>query len=133
MIPEFDQHGYLPIGVHPATLAEIEERFGREPELRRALFDSIRWIVELAVKAGAQRIVINGSYVTDVYEPNDVDCVLLVDDTYPADERSADELEEGLPFLSHQLVSEVVFHEYVETIFATDRECIPKGMVEVIL
>ena len=35
MIPSFDEHGYLPPGIHPATLDEIEARFGRESELRR--------------------------------------------------------------------------------------------------
>ena len=27
MIPEFDEHGYLPAGVHPATLDEVAARF----------------------------------------------------------------------------------------------------------
>jgi hypothetical protein len=29
MIPAFNDNGYLPPGVYPATLAEIEARFGR--------------------------------------------------------------------------------------------------------
>jgi hypothetical protein len=33
MIPPFDEHGYLPPGIHPATLAEIEEWFGKSPEI----------------------------------------------------------------------------------------------------
>jgi hypothetical protein len=28
VIPDFDQDGYLPPGVHPATIDEIAERFG---------------------------------------------------------------------------------------------------------
>jgi hypothetical protein len=35
-------------------------------------------MVNLASRAGVQRIVLNGSFVTDIMEPNDVDCLLLV-------------------------------------------------------
>lgn len=131
MIPEFDENGYLPAGVHPATLAEIEVRFGRESELRRVQFESLRWMVDLAVKAGVLRIIINGSYVTDVYEPNDVDCVLLIDENYPLDELAADELEAGLPFMSFELAFADAFDGIVDSIFATDRNLISKGMIEV--
>ncbi len=40
--------------------------------------ESVRWMLDLAVRPGVERIVLNGSFVTDVMEPNDVDCVLLV-------------------------------------------------------
>ena len=85
MIPPFDDFGFLPPGIHPATLAEIEDRFGRESELRRAQMDSVRWPVDFAVRAGVQRIVLNGSFVTDIIEPNDVDCALLLAPDYPRD------------------------------------------------
>ena len=42
MIPPFDEHGYLPQGVHPATLDEVEYRFGRESEVRRTQMESLR-------------------------------------------------------------------------------------------
>src|SRR5256885_1816290 len=57
MIPPFDDFGVLPPGVHPATLDEIQDRFGRESEVRRAQMESVRWLVDLAVRAGAARIV----------------------------------------------------------------------------
>ena len=44
MIPAFADTGYLPPGVHPATLEEIEARFGRESEVRLAQMESIRWL-----------------------------------------------------------------------------------------
>ena len=66
MIPPFDDSGFLPPGVHPATLKEIEARFGRESELRRVQMESVRWMVDLAIRAGVQRIVLNGSFVTDI-------------------------------------------------------------------
>ena len=78
MIPAFDALSYLPPDIYPATLDEIDARFGRLFELRRVQMESVRWMVELAARAGVERIVLNGSFVTDIPEPNDVDCVLLI-------------------------------------------------------
>jgi hypothetical protein len=64
MIPEWNEDGYLPTGIHPATLDEIAARFGQESELRRAQMDSLRWLVDLARRSGVQRTVVNGSFVT---------------------------------------------------------------------
>lgn len=46
MIPEFNEHGTLPAGVHLATLEEIAARFGRETELRRVQMESLGWLVD---------------------------------------------------------------------------------------
>ena len=85
MIPSFDDTGWLPPGIHPATLAEIEDRFGRQSKLRRVQMESVRWMVDLARRAGVERIVLNGSFVTDIMEPNEVDCLLLIGPGYPKD------------------------------------------------
>jgi len=42
MIPPFDESGFLPPGVHRATLGEVEGRFGRASEIRRVQMDSVR-------------------------------------------------------------------------------------------
>jgi hypothetical protein len=76
MIPAFNDDGYLPPGIHAATLEEIAARFGQEPELRRVQMDSLRWLVNLARGVGVERLVVNGSFVSDKWEPNDI-CVLL--------------------------------------------------------
>lgn len=133
MIPEFDKHGYLPHGIHPATLSEIEQRFGHEPELRRVQFDSIRWMIELAIKAGVLRIIINGSYVTDVFEPNDVDCVLLVEADFPDDKEAERQLREGLPFLDIEMADRPTFDFYCDRFYATDRLNVSKGLIEVLM
>ena len=52
MIPEFSDDGYLPPGIHSATLEEIAARFGLEPELRGVQMESLRWLVELAKRVG---------------------------------------------------------------------------------
>jgi len=48
MIPEFNDNGYLPAGIHSATLDAITARFGLEPELRCVQMDSLRWMIDLA-------------------------------------------------------------------------------------
>jgi len=132
MIPAFDDSGFLPPGIHPATPAEIEARFGRESELRRVQMESVRWMADLAIRAGVQRIVLNGSFVTDIMEPNDVDCVLLIGRGFPADPIAEGELNAGLPLLEMKLVGQADFDDYVNVTFGTNRMGVPKGMIEVI-
>ena len=133
MIPLFDDNGYLPPGVHPATLDEIKDRFGSESELRRVQMESLNWLVELARRAGVARLVINGSFTTNAFEPNDVDCVLLIEDGFPRDADAEAELNGGLPFMAIDLVRQPGFDGLVQKFFATDRQMVAKGMVEVIL
>ncbi len=132
MIPPLDSDGYLPPGIHRATVEEIKARFGHESELRRVLMESLLWLVELARRAGVQRIVVNGSFVTDKLEPNDVDCALLVGVGFPRDETAAADLLSGLPFINMELVDQDAFKHFTEKTFATDRDLVPKGMIEVI-
>ncbi len=133
MIPGFDQNGNLPRGVHRATLAEMADRFAHDSEVRREQMDSLRWLVELAVKAGIERVLVDGSFVTRKKKPNDVDCVLLVGPHYPKDANARQELLERLPFVHIQLVDQAGFEEFVNRIFATDKSRNPRGMIEVIL
>lgn len=133
MIPPFDDFGCLPPGVHPATLDEIIARFGQQSELRRVQMESVQWMVDLAERAGAERIILNGSFVTDIIEPNDVDCLLLIGPGYPDDPTAEEELENGLPFLDIAIVGQEDFGRFVERIFAADRRGVLKGMIEVTL
>jgi len=132
MIPPLNTDGYLPPGIHSATLREIEARFGGDSELRRVQMESLRWLVELAWLAGVKRIIVNGSFVTDKLEPNDVDCVLLVESGFPSDDTAAAELLGGLPFVNMELVDRDAFEHFTQKTFATDRDLVAKGMVEVI-
>ena len=131
MIPPFDDSGWLPPGVHRATLAEIEDRFGHQSELRRVQMESVRWMVDLALRAGVQRIVLNGSFVTDIMEPNDVDCVLLVEPGR-GNRAALRELRKGLPFLDIAVARARAFDEYLRSVFAADRAGTRKGMIEVV-
>jgi hypothetical protein len=98
MLPPLNDNGYLPSGVHPATLGEIEERFGTSSEIRQVQMESLRWLVDLIRSAGVKRLVIDGSFVTEAEEPNDVDCVLLIERDYPRDAEPSYRM--GCPFCS---------------------------------
>jgi hypothetical protein len=132
MIPDFNDIGYLPPGVHVATLDEIAARFGRESEIRRAQMDSVRWLVELARKAEVVRIILNGSFVTDALEPNDVDCALLLSTDFPLDPTATAELVEGLPFVDLHMTEPKEFEIMVEQLYASDRDAVAKGVIEVV-
>ena len=132
--PDFDEHGYLPPGIHPATLEEIEQRFGRESELRRVQMQSLHWLLDVAHRANVKRLIVNGSFVTDAIEPNDVDCLLLVDASFPSSTEEVEaeaELENGLPFLQIDLATQEEFDVMVSRVFGSDRLDVPKGMMEV--
>lgn len=131
VIPELDDSGNLPPGIHRATLAEVEERFGRSTEVRRAEIESLHWLVDLAKRAGIERLIINGSFVTDVFEPNDVDCVLLMAADFPRDLRAAEELDSGIPYMHLQVVYQERFDYLVDRFFAADTRGNRKGVIEV--
>src|SRR5437899_2055028 len=73
--------------MHQAKIEEVLQRFGREPEIRRAQMESLAWLLDAARRAGVLRVIIDGSFVTDAYEPNDADCILLLGADYPKDAR----------------------------------------------
>ena len=133
MIPPFDDNGNLPPGVHPATLEEVEERFGKETELRRVQMQSLRWLVEIARRAGAKKMLVKGSFISEVPEPNDVDCVLWLDPSIAKEESAMDELEQGLTFIQVYVVEMEGYNHFITEFFATDRNNVPKGMLEVAL
>lgn len=133
MIPALDDNGYLPPGIHPATLEEVAARFGSESEVRRVQIESLRWLVDLARQTGVRRLVVNGSFVTDRVEPNDVDCVLLIGPEFPRDSVAEIELLAGLPFINMELAEQDAFQQFTEDFFANDRGLVSKGMIEVML
>lgn len=75
--------------------------------------------------------VVNGSFVTDIPESNDVDCILLAAaDMKPDGSMLADPFVD-LPFISKEVVDQAGFDFFVDRFFVTDREKFPKGMIEV--
>ena len=133
MIPDFDENGYLPPGIHKADLDTMCHRFGMGSEIRRAEAQSLRWLLPLCRSAGIARLIVDGSFITDAVEPNDVDCVLLQGDGYNGTSQPAVELEQGLPFLSLQIVRPAAFDYLATSFFGFDRAGMAKGVLEVML
>lgn len=72
MTPELDGSGFLPPGIHVATLDEVEARFGASAH-RRQLFRGLRAVAEVLRHAGCPALYLDGSFVTGKDLPRDFD------------------------------------------------------------
>lgn len=82
-LPDFNAEGDLPPGIHAATWEEALRRFGGLTEQRRLCTRQLAHVYELAGRTGClKRFVIFGSYVTAKTAPNDVDVILIMDDSF---------------------------------------------------
>lgn len=61
-----------------APEAEVTFRFGASTRRRRRLIMRLRRWIELCRLVGAQRLLIDGSFVTAKPDPDDIDAVVLV-------------------------------------------------------
>jgi hypothetical protein len=80
-IPGFNEHGWLPEGIHNCTVAEAETRFGsfQGSDRRPKLWGRFKEFHREAKACGdILLILINGSFVTSQAEPNDIDLILVV-------------------------------------------------------
>jgi hypothetical protein len=89
-IPEMEESGYLPEGVHEATLEEVRERFGRfqRTDRRPALFAKLSlFVAETRASGLVEAVIVDGSFVTAKDEPSDIDLILVLrpDHDYDAD------------------------------------------------
>src|SRR6266699_1943133 len=79
-LPSFNEHGWLPEGIHDCTLAEAAARLGtfqdsdRRPHLWRRFEDFIR---EAKASGLLEMVLVDGSFVTANPAPNDIDLVLV--------------------------------------------------------
>lgn len=135
MLPDFDEFGNLPPGIHPATIEEIILRFGIGSPERDVEGQELLEFVKWARLAGVRRLIIDGSFVTAKEASNDVDLVILPGPDYPGDQARADGDDDvSWPFL-HVLVAadDEDLRRWVTEDFGTDRLLRSKGVVEVIL
>jgi hypothetical protein len=133
LIPDLNELGYLPPGVHIASLDEVIARFGVGNEQRQAQAESLRWLLPVCRQGGIARMLINGSFVTARDEPMDVDIALLQGPTYSALSDSAAEIRQGFPFLDIKVVNEQDYSFFTHSLFVRDRSRVSKGVIEVIL
>lgn len=84
-LPAFGPDGNLPVGIYPATLREMIERFGTPSPARMLVALRLERIYRMALATGqVARFVVFGSFITAKFEPNDVDVFLLMENTFDA-------------------------------------------------
>lgn len=101
-LPALDPGGYLPPGIHVATLEQVRQRFGlfRDTDRRPRLFQQLADYVELARSAGCiDYLLIDGSFVTAKPAPEDIDLVAVLD---PQHDLSTDLPPDAYNALSHK-------------------------------
>jgi len=139
-IPPLQEDGFLPPGLHPAEMDEIEDRFGRNTPRRQEFCERLRMFVDLAQHCGALRMFVNGSFVTAKAKPGDVDVVIWLGAKYFELLKQADKkairLEEVLdtrePEEAFSVFEEVDWNDWIN-FFSLIREHPNKhkGLVEV--
>jgi hypothetical protein len=72
VIPEFDENGNLPPGVHFCEWEEFVDRFGTS-DLRLRLMRGLQMAMQQLKAAGCRTIYTNGSFVTSKSDPGDFD------------------------------------------------------------
>lgn len=82
VIPDFQEAGLLPPGIHPASWDEFAERFVQfqETDRRIRIGERLKSLYhEIRTSGIVRRLIVAGSYVTGKASPNDFDCVLVLD------------------------------------------------------
>lgn len=134
MLPEFDESGYLPPGIHLCTLEEVVSRFGQGSPEREVETNELVKFVQWARQANVKRLVVDGSYVTAKVSPNDVDIAVLPSEGYSRQSGPIKPMAEQWPFLHVELAAdEADFERWAQRDFGFDRNRNPRGIVEVIL
>jgi hypothetical protein len=93
-IPDFNEHGLLPAGIHDCDFQELEVKFGQNrwvqdphsesrrevlcPQ-RRELCARLEKYLQALRRVGLPvEILVNGSFVTDKPNPNDIDLIVVL-------------------------------------------------------
>lgn len=72
MIPDFDDNGNLPPGIHVVSWEEFSNLFGKTVH-RRRLLQGLKAALDVLAIAGCRTVYIGGSFVTSKQVPNDFD------------------------------------------------------------
>lgn len=134
MLPDLDEHGNLPPGIHRCSIDEVVARFGHGSLDRQLETAELRALVEWAREEGVLRLILGGSYVSDKAAPNDVDAVVLPGADYPRRQQPVRTSAERWPFLHVQVAEdEADLRQWAVVDFGTDRRLNARGVVEIVL
>jgi len=89
-LPSFNKNGILPRGVYECQFSEAKNLLVRN-EKRKSLWDKfeqfLNWIRPMNF---FEYVYIDGSYITDKEEPNDIDIVLEINNSFSSEISSVD-------------------------------------------
>jgi len=137
MIPRFDKNGYLPRGIHKATLYAVGKRFGIGSQQRKEIFKGVISVTRLLRKhkPNIKRFLLNGSYVTFKEVPEDFDCIVILRESFDFKSPEAKKLQHSKKlFNGHVLFvmeKDASESEQLIDFFGHDRDGKAKGIVEV--
>lgn len=133
-LPALRADGTLPPGVHTATLDEVFAAFPAATPPRQALNAALANCVSTVKHLHlADRIALDGSYITREPAPADVDMIVLTPGIYQmaGEQRFA---AEGIDttLLDIQFAHDVAAFQGWLAFFATGRNNVPKGIVALV-
>ncbi|XZN95991.1 MAG: DUF6932 family protein [Microcoleus sp.] len=114
VIPEFDENGNLPPGVHFCEWEEFNERFGTNFK-RENMIRGLKLAMTQLKAAGCRTIYINGSFVTSKPDPNDFDAC------YDGETLDMDDLRVNAPRLFNHHDRDAQKAKYRGEIFPSDQ------------
>lgn len=140
-IPEL-QNGLLPIGVHDCTFNEVADRFGSGFRRHSLTSKLAEYLQEAKLTTLIVWVGIDGSYVTDKPDPNDIDLVVALRSGFNLSETirpfeyniiSKKQLKKFYPF--DALVAPVDSEQIVShlTFFQSTRDKQPKGILRLFI
>lgn len=124
------------MGVHDATLPEIEERFAYS-ERRKQLFIAMEKVVLMLRGAKCPEIFLNGSYITTKPEPGDYDLcweptgVVPTEDLRKLFQEKTERKKIYLGDIFPRLPQPPYFPDHVIE-WQTDRDDTPKGIIRIV-
>ena len=97
-IPQIQNDGFLPPGIHASSMTEVVVRFGA-PEQRAKLALILQSVVAAASRyTSAKRVLVWGSYVTSKAEPADLDYSIIVSVDHSQTEVATTDRKYLIPF-----------------------------------
>lgn len=140
MIPNLNEYGLLPEGIHKATIEEIEHKFGSGSAKRKELFIGFQELIQLLYKhkKSIKSFLLDGSFVTDKESPRDYDCILVVKKDFNFDSPEAKKLQYAKKlFYAHNFTymeEDLDWYHRLINLFGHEKYTRrAKGLVEVIL
>jgi hypothetical protein len=143
-LPETLASGFLPPGVHVASIDIVIRRFGVATPRREVLADCLREVLHLAqATQHLQRAFVFGSFVTDVPFPRDLDVFLFMNEGFdrvfqslPPAQRHVFEHEQARLLFEADIfwATEAIGADELTawlSVYQLSREMEPRGIVEV--